>query len=72
MWVDISGDIINICVFNNWLRGGMDFEDPKIRIDVDNNLGFPVRSKFNKIRFNTFSGSEFDLERDFFGKKGRF
>lgn len=50
----------------------MDFEDPKIRIDVDNNLGFPVRSKFNKIRFNTFSGSEFDLERDFFGKKGKF
>ena len=62
---EIEGDIINVGVFNKWLRGGMDFEDPKVRIDVENSFGFPVRSKFNKVRLTTFSGNEFDLVSDF-------
>ena len=47
---DIQGDFIAIGVLDNWLSGGLSFEDPKVKIFVENAFGFPVRSIFKKMQ----------------------
>ena len=62
---DIEGSNIGVSLFDTWLRGGMDFENPKMSINVENGFGFPVRSKVNYIRLETLSGQEFELESQY-------
>lgn len=57
-----SGSIIDIGLFNKWLSGSFDFEDPKITISVDNGFGLPVRSKVNKMELTSITGKLVNLE----------
>jgi len=57
-----SGSIIDIGLFNKWLSGSFDFEDPKIKISVDNGFGLPVRSKVNKMELTSITGNLVNLE----------
>jgi hypothetical protein len=62
---ELKGNVIAVGVFNKWISGGMDFEAPRLTVDVQNSFGFPVRSRFNQVRFNTISGNAFDLNSEF-------
>ncbi len=59
---NLSEDIIEVTVFDNWVSGGLSFEQPEVRFDVENNFGFPVRAAFNKMQLTTIEGDIFQLE----------
>jgi hypothetical protein len=59
---DIIGDAITVGAFDNWLSGGLIFEDPKVTFQVQNSFGFPVRSFIEHITVKTITGSEFILD----------
>lgn len=61
---DIQGDFIAIGVLDNWVSGGLEFEDPKVKIFVENAFGFPVRSIFKKMQVVTTTGEMLDMESD--------
>ncbi len=61
---DIQGDFIAIGVLDNWISGGLSFEDPKVKIFVENAFGFPVRSIFKKMQVVTTTGEMLDMESD--------
>lgn len=61
---DIKGDFIAIGVLDNWVSGGLAFEDPKVKIAVQNSFGFPVRSLFNKMQVVTTTGDLLDMESE--------
>lgn len=61
----VSGNFININLFDKWLSGTFDFENPKISIIVENSFGFPVRSKVNSMLLTTISGNQVNLESEF-------
>ncbi len=56
-----SGDVITIGVYSTWISGGLDFEDPKLTVEVENSFGFPVRGLFNKLEFTTINDDKFDI-----------
>lgn len=64
----VSGSLIDINLFNKWLSGTFDFENPKVSIIVENSFGFPVRSKVNKMDLVTVSNNVIKLESDFISK----
>jgi len=59
---DIIGSAIDVGAFDNWLSGGLIFEDPKVLFQVQNSFGFPVRSIIRHITVKTITGSEFVLD----------
>jgi len=61
----VDGNIIDVGLFNKWLSGSFDFEDPKITISVDNAFGLPVRSRVNKMELTSITGNTVNLESDF-------
>lgn len=61
----IKGNFINISLFNNWLSGGFDFQDPKISLIVDNAFGIPVRTEVEKLELTSINGNTVNLESDF-------
>lgn len=61
---DINGDFVAIGVLDTWRSGGLAFEDPKVKIFVENSFGFPVRSIFNKMQVVTTTGEVLDMESD--------
>ncbi|MEM9545795.1 MAG: hypothetical protein AAGA77_07475 [Bacteroidota bacterium] len=61
---DIQGDFIAIGVLDNWVSGGLSFEDPKVKVFVENAFGFPVRSIFKKMQVVTTTGEFLDMESD--------
>ena len=61
---DIKGDFIPIGVLDNWVSGGLSFEDPKVKIFVENAFGFPVRSIFNTMQVETTTGEILDMESE--------
>lgn len=61
---DINGDFIPIGVLDNWISGGLTFEDPSVDIFVENAFGFPVRSIFNKMQVETTTGALLDMESE--------
>ncbi len=62
---ELKGSNIQISLFDNWVSGGLDFDNPKMNISVENAFGFPVRSRFNKISLTTLGGQSFDLESQY-------
>ena len=58
---DINGDFIAIGVLDKWRSGGLAFEDPKVKVFVENAFGFPVRSIFNTMQVVTTTGDEIDM-----------
>jgi hypothetical protein len=65
---DIKGDFIKINLFQNWKKGGLEILNPKIKLDVENALGFPIRSKINSLTLKTKTGNVFNLESDYINK----
>ncbi len=61
---DIQGDFIAIGVLDNWVSGGLSFEDPKVKVFVENAFGFPVRSIFNTMQVVTTTGELLNMESD--------
>jgi len=61
---DIQGDFIAIGVLDNWVSGGLTFEDPKVKVFVENAFGFPVRSIFKKMQVVTTTGEALDMESE--------
>ena len=61
---DISGDFIPIGVLDNWISGGLAFEDPKVNVFVENSFGFPVRSIFNTMQVVSTTGETLDMESE--------
>lgn len=57
-------DNIEIGVFNQWLSGGFVFEEPNVRIVVENSFGFPVRSRINELTLTTITDETFTLEAE--------
>ena len=58
----VQGNFINVGLFNPWLSGSFDFEDPKITISVDNSFGIPVRSNINKFQLTSVTGKTVNLQ----------
>ncbi|KXK38805.1 MAG: hypothetical protein J5I52_09240 [Saprospiraceae bacterium] len=61
----IDGNFINVHLFDNWISGNFDFENPKITISVDNAFGLPVRSKVNKLELTSITGNTVTLQSPF-------
>ena len=61
---DINGDFVAIGVLDTWRSGGLAFEDPKVKVFVENSFGFPVRSIFNKMQVVTTTGEMLDMESE--------
>lgn len=59
---DIQGDIIEVGLFDKWISGGLEFEDPKVSVRVENSFGFPVKTEFQKLQFKTINGTIYDIE----------
>lgn len=61
----IDGNIIDVSLFDKWLSGSFDFENPKITLSVDNAFGIPVRSKVNKMELTSITGKTVSLQSPF-------
>jgi hypothetical protein len=61
----IDGSAINVGLFNKWVSGSFNFEDPKIRIEVDNAFGLPVRSRINLMQLTSITGQTVNLESQY-------
>lgn len=59
---EIPRDTIEIDFFENWTRGEVYFEDPRISVSVLNSFGFPVRSKANIMDIFTADGQVLELQ----------
>jgi len=62
---ELDRDTIEIDFFENWTRGDVYFEDPKLTVTVENSFGIPVRSKANIVDIHTASGEILPLESIF-------
>ena len=65
---DIKGDIIDINLFEKWVSGGIEIENPIISLNVDNAFGFPVRSKVNELTLKTIDGTLYQLQSEYINK----
>lgn len=61
----VDGDIIDVGLFNPWLSGSFDFQNPKITLSVENAFGLPVRSRINKMELTSITGKQVKLESPF-------
>jgi hypothetical protein len=64
----VDGSAIDVGLFNKWLSGSFDFEDPKISLSVENAFGLPVRSQVNKMELTSVTGNSVQLESEFITK----
>jgi hypothetical protein len=64
----VSGSLIDINLFDKWISGAFDFENPKVSIIVENSFGFPVRSKVNRMQLTSITGNTVNLESEFVQK----
>jgi len=65
--IDHSGprDTIEIDFFDNWIRGDVFFEDPKINFHLENSFGVPTRSIIRSFDILTVDGMTLPLESEF-------
>jgi len=61
---DGERDTISIDFFENWIQGEVYFEDPEIRINLENSFGIPTRSVINIFDIYTATGEVLPLESD--------
>lgn len=62
---ELSGEVIEVGAFSNWVSGGLFFEDPSVSIFVENSFGFPVRAEFNEVKLTNVLDEDFLLESVF-------
>lgn len=58
-------DTIDIDFFDNWIRGDVYFEDPKITLNFENSFGIPTRSVVNLFNVLTVRQEVLPLESSF-------
>lgn len=61
----IGRDTIEIDFFDNWTRGDVYFEDPKIQLTAFNSFGFPLDGQFEEILIRTVEDELIPLESEF-------
>jgi hypothetical protein len=61
---DGDRDTLSIDFFENWIQGEVYFEDPEIRINLENSFGIPTRSVINVFDIYTATGEVLPLESD--------
>ena len=59
---DVEGDVIDVGLFDKWVSGGLEFDDPRVSIRVENAFGFPVETDFKKLEFKTITGLSYLIE----------
>ncbi len=57
-----SRDTLRIDFFDNWVRGDVYFEEPKITLFVENSFGFPTRGVVNTLDVLSVRGEVLPLE----------
>lgn len=53
----IEKDTVEIDIFENWVSGEINFEDPKLHIDLKNSIGFPVQFQIVNMEAITTEGT---------------
>lgn len=61
---DGDRDTLAIDFFENWIQGEVFFEDPEIRINLENSFGIPTRSVINIFDIYTATGEVLPLESE--------
>lgn len=61
----VGQDTIEIDFFENWTRGEVFFEDPRLKITVFNSFGFPIDAKIYGVDVFTVNGEILPLESAF-------
>lgn len=57
-----SRDTLNIDFFDNWVRGDVYFENPRITFNVENSFGIPTRARVNTLNVITVKNEILPLE----------
>lgn len=55
-------DTLDIDFFDNWIRGDVYFENPRITLDVSNSFGIPTRARINTLNVLTVKNEILKLE----------
>jgi len=63
-------DTIAIEFFENWIQGDVRFEEPLIKINIENSFGIPTRSIINVFQIQTTDGQTLELQSDFINNNG--
>ncbi|MFN7118707.1 MAG: hypothetical protein ACK4TA_18050 [Saprospiraceae bacterium] len=58
-------DTLNIDFFDNWIRGDVYFENPRITLNVQNSFGIPTRARVNTLNVMTVKNQILPLESTF-------
>lgn len=58
-------DTLEIDFFDNWVRGDVYFENPRITLHVENSFGIPTRARINTLNVVTVKGQVLKLESPF-------
>lgn len=61
---NLSEEIIDVNIFNQWISGGIDFDSPTINFEIENSFGFPVKTDFKKLELVTINGDTLQLTGD--------
>ena len=59
---------IKVNIFELWESGLLEFEDPKIRVRLDNSFGFPVKAIINHFEITNLQGVTIPLQSTIFNQ----
>ncbi len=62
---ELDRDTLEIEFFENWTRGDVYFEDPKILLTIRNSFGFPVRTSTQVMNVFTADGTTLNITSPF-------
>lgn len=57
-------DLIDISFFDNWVSGGLNLSDPKLKFEIQNSIGLPAQLKLNSAEVTTIENETFELESE--------
>lgn len=63
--IPIDRDTIEIEIFQTLRRGDLFFEDPEIKVTINNSFGFPVRSDIKAMELYDLNGVTYPVESPF-------
>lgn len=63
-------DSVSIDFFKNWIQGDVFFENPVIKINIENSFGMPTRSSIDTFDIITADGQRIPLESTFINDTG--
>ena len=60
---------IEVDIFDLWESGMLEFENPRIQVDLDNSFGFPVKAIINHFDVTDLNGNVVPLESTLFNEE---